>query len=341
MDTSKFFKWMALGATAGLGAWQLRRRGRRMDFAHKVVVITGGSRGLGLVMARELARQGAYLALLARNGEELARAQQELEDIGPGSVMIGECDVGNREQVREVLGDVLDCFGRIDVLINNAGVIQVGPFQHMSLGDFEEAMNAHFWGPLYTMLEVIPHMAGRGGGRIVNISSVGGRIAVPHMAPYSASKFALVGLSDALRSELRPLGIAVTTVCPGLMRTGSHVNALFKGKHGAEFAWFSVSNSLAAARAQRAAHRIIEACRYGRAHLDIGVSTRLAAVSQALTPGLVGELLAAVNRLLPKKEERFGDETWLGAECRPSWIPALFTYRADRAVEQNNEHPGL
>ena len=133
--------------------------------------------------------------------------------------------------MREAVAHILDRLGDVDVLINNAGVIQVGPLEHMEHQDFENAMATHFWGPLHLMLELIPSMRRRGFGRIVNISSIGGRIAVPHLAPYAASKFALTGLSDAVRAELAPHGIRVTTVCPGLMRTGSPVNAQVKGQH--------------------------------------------------------------------------------------------------------------
>ncbi|MEJ7710408.1 MAG: SDR family oxidoreductase [Pyrinomonadaceae bacterium] len=135
---------------------------------------------------------------------------------------------------------VTETLGGIDVLINNAGLIQVGPLEVMTLEDYEEAMRTHFWAPLYTILAVLPQMRRRQEGRIVNISSIGGKIAVPHLVPYSASKFALVGLSTGLRTELAKDKIVVTTVSPGLIRTGSPRNATFKGKHREEYAWFSI-----------------------------------------------------------------------------------------------------
>ncbi len=135
-------------------------------------------------------------------------------------------------------------FGRIDMLVNNAGVMHVGPLEHMAYGDYHQAMNVHFWGALHCTEAVLPYMRRRRSGRIVNIASIGGLIAVPHLAPYSASKFALVGYSDAVRAEVAKDGIRVTTVCPGLMRTGSAVNALVKGRHEAEFAWFGTLSSL-------------------------------------------------------------------------------------------------
>src|SRR5204863_2185868 len=159
--------------------------------------------------------------------------------------------------------------GAIDVLVDNAGIIQVGPLETMTQEDFRRAMNTHFWGPLNTTLAVLPEMRRRKTGRIVNISSIGGKISIPHLVPYSASKFALVGLSEGLRAELAKDGISVTTVCPGLMTTGSPRNAFFKGQNQAEYAWFSISDALpgVAMNAEAAARAIIRACKRGDAEI--------------------------------------------------------------------------
>ena len=132
-------------------------------------------------------------------------------------------------------------------------------------------MAVHLWGPLETMQAAVPQMRRQGSGRIVNISSVGGKVGVPHLVPYSASKFALTGLSEGLRAELMKDGIVVTNVCPGLMRTGSPRNAVFKGKHRAEYAWFSISDALpvTSIQVERAARQIIAACKRGDAELII------------------------------------------------------------------------
>ena len=119
-------------------------------------------------------------------------------------------------------------------------------------------MAVHFWGPLQTMPAAIPVMRRQRGGRIVNVSSIGGKIGVPHLAPYCASKFALTGLSESMRAELAKDGIHVTTVCPGMMRTGSPFNAWFKGRHREEFAWFAISDSLPVASIDAAASRVAD-----------------------------------------------------------------------------------
>lgn len=332
----------ALGAGAVLVGRRVVRARRRIRFTDSVVVITGGSRGLGLAIARELAREGARLVLLARDAEELERARQALASEASTAHVI-PCDVGVAEQVERAMAEVLERFGRIDVLINDAGILQFGPLAHMSQTDFQSAMDVHLWGPFHTMMAAIPAMHRQGGGRIVNISSIGGMVALPHMAPYTASKFALVGLSDALRAELARQNIHVTTVCPGLMRTGSHVNALFKGQHEAEFAWFSIGNAfpLASVSERRAARSIVEACRHGAAHLTIGVPARLAIIGNALFPELTADIMAWVNRLLPAPEPTHeGDEARTGWESQSRWAPSVLTYRSDRAVAKNNELRG-
>src|ERR1044072_2973143 len=186
-----------LVAAAGVGGLlavrALMRRWSEYDLRGKTVLITGGSRGLGLVMAREFAREGARLAICARDEGELERARADLKKLG-AQVMAVPCDVTQRTQVNEMVSIVIDRYGQIDVLVNNAGVIQVGPIEVMTLEDYEEAMRVHFWAPLYTTLAVLPDMRRRRNGRIVNLSSIGGKISVRLLFPSSASRCGLSGL---------------------------------------------------------------------------------------------------------------------------------------------------
>ncbi len=311
-------------------------RGRSFTYPGRVVIITGGSRGLGLLLARELTKRKARVALFARDREELMRAKQELDG---RSVLAITCDVADRGQVQQAVDIVLQHFGRIDVLINNAGIIQVGPLQHMSYGDFHQAMNVHFWGALHCTEAVLPHMRQRRSGRIVNIASIGGLVAVPHLAPYTASKFALVGYSNAVRAEIAKYGICVTTVCPGLMRTGSATNAQVKGCHEAEFAWFAALSSipLVSIDARRAARKILAAARRGQPHLTITPQARLMAMADRLMPNAFARMTAMADRLLPGSEPVWGDESWSGRESRPRRLPRFVTRLADRAALKNNE----
>jgi NAD(P)-dependent dehydrogenase (short-subunit alcohol dehydrogenase family) len=328
---------------AGLGVLMLARgwRTRRdYDFAGKVVVITGGSRGLGLILARELAQKGAKLVLVARHEDELGRAADDLRSRQPSvEVVTITADVRRRHDAEQSIARAIERFGRVDVLVNNAGIIQVGPLDHMKLSDYEDAMNTHFWGPLYMVLASVPHMRRRGEGRIVNISSIGGRISVPHLVPYCASKFALTGLSDGLRAELIREGIVVTTVCPGLMRTGSPVNAMFKGKRPQEYAWFAISDSLplASIDADRAARQIIGACRRGDAELVITVQAKLAVLARDLAPELFADAMALMNRILPAPTTPEGDHARSGRQSESSWAPSPLTASTYEAANDNNE----
>ena len=333
---------LMIGA-AGVGAVLLAQAWRRRsdyDFAGRSVVITGGSRGLGLVMARELADEGARLTLIARDEEELARAVDDIRTRQPfAEVLAIAADVRKRYDAERAIARAFDRFGRIDVLINNAGIIQVGPVHHMRLADYDDAMNTHFWGPLYMIVASLPHMRRQGEGRIVNISSIGGRVGVPHLVPYAASKFALTGLSDSLRYELARENIVVTTVCPGLMRTGSPVNAMFKGKHPEEYAWFAISDSLPLATidAGRAGRQVIAACRRGDAELVITVQAKLAILARTVAPELFATAMSAMNRLLPEPTGRDGDESRLGQDSESEWAPSALTAPTYRAAEENNE----
>jgi NAD(P)-dependent dehydrogenase (short-subunit alcohol dehydrogenase family) len=324
----------------GLAVWGVGRLLREeFSFTGKSVLITGGSRGLGLTIARQLAMEGARLALVARDEAELAQACDELRGIGGDAIAV-PCDLLDRAQSLGAIETVVDRYGAIDVLINNAGIIEIGPLENMRRADFEKSMDLHFWAPFNLIQQALPHMRRAGGGRIVNIASIGGKIAVPHMTPYSASKFALVGLSDAFRAELARDNIKVTTVTPGMMRTGSQVHAKFKGNYGAEYTWFSLSTALpfAAVNAERAAEKIVSACRYGQSSLVIGLPARIGIIGNALFPSFTGGLMKLVNRVLPRPTGGEGDEARSGEEARADQrLPAWLTRLGETAAERHNE----
>ena len=332
--------WLLLAGGIALTGWAISRALRKnFSFDGKAVLITGGSRGLGLLIARRICAEGGRVALLARDLNELTRARDELVKRGGEAITI-VCDLLDRAQTESAVEKVINRFGTIDVLINNAGVIEVGPLAHMQREDFERSINIHFWAPFNLIRKVVPHMRRAGGGRIVNISSIGGKLAVPHLAPYCAGKFALVGLSDSMRAELALDNIHVTTVTPGLMRTGSHVNAKFKGDHSAEYAWFSVAASLPVGSIsdECAATRIVDACRAGRPSLIMPLPARIGIAGNALFPNLTGYAMKLVNRLLPRATSSSGNQLRSGWESRgansnSSWL-GRFT---DRMAQRNNE----
>lgn len=327
---------------AGAGTWAVRRlmRPPQLNLRGKRVLITGGSRGLGLVMARELAKEGAHLIICARDRDELDHAADDLIARG-AQVLAITCDVTQDAQVQEMIDLVRERWGGVDVLINNAGIITVGPAETMTLDDYRKVMDANFWSSVHTTLAVLPEMKERGGGRIVNITSIGGVVSVPHLLPYAASKFACVGFSEGLRAELRKDGIFVTTVVPGLMRTGSPRNAIFKGKHQAEFAWFNLGDSLPflSMSAERASRQIVQALKRGDAEITLSLPAKVAARIHGLLPGLTSDVLGLVNHFLPRPGG-IGQQHASGAESKSMLSPSWLTILSERAARRNNEVRG-
>ena len=289
----------------------------RYTFQDKVALITGGSRGLGLQIARELCRRGAKVSLLARDADELASAKNGLERFKT-DVLTVQCDLTESQQIQSAVRETLQRFRKIDILINDAGIIEVGPIEHSQLKDFDRNMRVHFWAPYILYLLIAPHMRAQRGGRIVNISSIGGRIGVPHMAAYCASKFALAGFSDAARAELARDNIYVTTVTPGLMRTGSHIHANFKGDHAAEYKSFrrALKIPFASISIERAARKIVSACKGGRPALVMPFTTYLAIVANAVFPNITARVLKLVNRGLAGPVSQEGNEARSGMAIR-------------------------
>jgi short-subunit dehydrogenase len=327
----------------GVGAllvllWVVRSwRERQYDLTGKTVLLTGGSRGLGLVMARQLVQQGVRLAICARDRAELERARVELQQCD-GEVLTVPCDVTDRSQVDQMVQQVRDRFGPIDILINNAGTDLVGPMDVLTIEDYDDLMKLHFWAPLYTTYAVFPEMRQRQAGRIVNISSIGGKVVSPHMLAYCASKFALTGLSEGMRTELAKDGIAVTTVCPGFIRTGVIDHAMFKGQHRKEFTWFSIADSLPliSTSAEKVARETIAGFRRGDAEVIVPLWTWFSARLSALFPGFSTTVIGWFNRLLPGTSG-IGTERAFGKDSHSSLSPSLLTFLSDKAARQNNE----
>ncbi|WP_324677951.1 SDR family oxidoreductase [Hymenobacter sp. GOD-10R] len=331
--------WLVAAAAAAVFAAATVWRNRRgsYDLEGRVVLITGGSRGLGLVLARQAVAEGAKVAICARDAEELERARQELSAAGAEVIALPR-DLTDADAVRTLVEEVQQKLGPVDVLVNNAGIITAGPLDNTELRDYQDSMDTHFWAPLHAMQAVLPSMRRRGEGRIVNIASLGGKVAIPHLAPYSASKFALVGLSEGFRAELSQHGIMVTTVCPGLLRTGSARHAIVKGQHKKEYSWFTIADSMPfwTLSAETAARQIWNACRRGDGEIILSVPAKVLAAFHGLMPGAATDILGWVNRSLPDASER-GNERRHGYESETPLTQSWLTTLTRKAEKQNNE----
>jgi NAD(P)-dependent dehydrogenase (short-subunit alcohol dehydrogenase family) len=279
-----------LAAVGALAAWGVTgsREARPRSLRGQVVLMTGGSSGLGLSLACALAAQGCRIALCARDADELTQAQIALTAAVPGvKVMVVPCDTADRVDVELMVARVTDRFGPIDGVVNVAGVVQGGPLESLTIQDFEEVMQLNFFGALYATYAVLPRMIAQKRGWIANIDATGdrltapgGRLAVQRSMPYNCSRFALRGFSESLDIEVAKHGIAVTTVLPGLMRTGGYPG-------------LSLSS-------RAAARRIVDAIQRGKRELTLGLPAKIEGLIHDLFPGLTLAALEQVDRLLPR-----------------------------------------
>ncbi|WP_437542694.1 SDR family oxidoreductase [Sorangium sp. So ce367] len=315
---------------------------RQLDLRGRVVIITGGSRGLGLLLAEEFGRHGARVAIAGRDAEALYRAEQRLQALGV-EVHAAACDLGDRAAAEAFIDGVARAFGRIDVLVNNAGVIQVAPMQDLRVEELDEAMRSNFWSAVHATLRALPHLRRHGrAARIVNVVSIGGRVAVPHLLGYNASKFAMMGFSESVQAELThggARGPRVTTVIPGPMRTGSIYNAAFGGSPQHEFGWFGLASSLPIATidARRAARRVVAAAREGRTEVKLGLSSHLLSWAHGIAPQATVRLMGLVNALLPPPGG--GEGTTKGRDLRTPAQGSVLLRLSNEAARRNNEAP--
>lgn len=280
-----------------------------------VALVAGASRGLGLLIAAELACRGHDVAMCARDEDELrqgvALADRVVKTRGQVPVRLRpyQCDVSDREDVRRLVADVERDLGPIEVLIHVAGIIQVGPAEAMTLEHFDDAIGTMLLGPVHTAWSVLPGMRERDRGRIGIVTSIGGKVAPPHLLPYATAKFGAVGFTEGLAAELAGTGVTATTVVPGLMRTGSQEQALFTGDHEKEFAWFGTAASLPllSMDAERAARRIVDAVLRGKPEVVLTPLAQVGMRVHGLAPELTIRAMGLTKRLLPKATGGAGD----------------------------------
>lgn len=302
-----------------------------------VALVTGASRGLGLLLAAELARRGHDLVVCARSADGLQTAAERLRT-GGRRVLAVPADVGVRTDVERLVAAAVSEYGRLDVLVNNAGIIQVGPLTALTVEHFEQALDVMVLGPVYSTLAALPHLRRSPRGVVLNITSIGGKVPAPHLLPYATAKFAAVGFSETLRAELAGSGVSVTTAVPGLMRTGSPRNALFTGDATAEYRWFALADSLPllSIDAERAARRIVCAALRGRPEVILTPTAHIAVRLHGLAPGLTTRAAGLAARLLPgggPDPLRPGHATGR----QPGWFRAA-TALTRRAARRYGEH---
>lgn len=190
-----------------------------MELKDKIAIVTGGTKGIGRAIAEALLRNGMRVCICARDADEVENAVQSLSGVGDGDVIGAVCDVRDLDEVNGLFDHVADEFGGVDVLINNAGIGIFGRLAEMAPDDFRAVIETNLLGVFYCCRQAIPRMKQRGGGYIINMSSLAGTNAHPQMSAYNASKFGLNGFSEALMQEVRHDGIRVSYIMPGSVNT--------------------------------------------------------------------------------------------------------------------------
>ncbi len=194
------------------------------------VLITGGSEGIGKATAILFARKGYDLVLAARHSDRLQIVAQQLQSLGATAPLTVSCDVTDAAQVKTLVDKALEHYGYIDVLINNAGIYASAPVEEFSLEDWHRVIDTNLWGYIHTINALLPHFLQRGKGTIVNVSSIGGKIAIPYLVPYCTSKYGVTGLTQALHAELKPQGIHVCGIYPNLIQSNFVERSIIRGK---------------------------------------------------------------------------------------------------------------
>ncbi|WP_168207567.1 SDR family NAD(P)-dependent oxidoreductase [Microlunatus elymi] len=268
-------------------------------FGAPVAWVAGASRGLGLALARELGLAGYRVVITARTAADLERARELLQADGV-SVRTIVHDVRDPVAARDVVAEVEATWGSIDTVIAVAGLMKVGPLPQRA-EDYDQSIDIMLRGPINVVHAVLPSMQVRGDGRIGIVTSIAGLIPVPHLVPYTAAKFGALGFSRGLTEELRGSGISVSTIIPGLMRTGGHWHADYSGQPGNEYAWFTALSALPviSIEADRAAKIIVGGVLRGRSKIIFTLPALAGDLLYRLSPEAVGLLLGWAGRLLP------------------------------------------
>jgi short-subunit dehydrogenase len=258
----------------------------------RVVVITGASSGIGAATAVACGREGMRVALAARRKERLERVADDVRAAG-GQVRLVPTDVREEPAVQALIDETVAAWGRLDVLVNNAGIGMLAPTASTSAAEFEAIMRVNYLGTVYGILAALPHMRRQGGGHIVNVASVVGKRASPFRAAYVASKFAVMGLSEALRMEVAREGIHVTAVCP--IGTATEFHELEVNRLGVSGRGGPIQS------AEHVAGAIVRALRRPRPEVHPYPPARLLFLMNELSPSLVDRLMMAVS---PKARQR-------------------------------------
>ena len=274
------------------------------SFDDKVVAITGAGSGIGRALSLNLARQGALLAISDVDDAGLAETVDLVKGVGVREVRSDHLDVADREAFAGYASSVADQFGRVNVVVNNAGVALAGNFEDLEYPDMDWIMGINFWGVLHGTKEFLPHLIASGDGHVVNISSLFGLISMPGQSMYNAAKYAVRGMSEALREEMLVAGhpVGVTVVHPGGIKTAIARNARVSAKEDKEQTAKLFDEKLAKMTPERAAEIIVKGVQHDKARVLVGLDAHAVHHFAKLAGSRYQDVVAkAASRVLPDR----------------------------------------
>ena len=274
------------------------------SFDDKVVVITGAGSGIGRALALNLARQGALLAISDVDDAGLAETVDQVKGAGVREVRSDHLDVADRAAFAAYATAIVEHYGRVNVVVNNAGVALAGNFEDLEYGDMDWIMSINFWGVLHGTKEFLPHLIASGDGHVVNISSLFGLISMPGQSMYNAAKYAVRGMSEALREEMLVAGhpVGVTVVHPGGIKTAIARNARVSAREDKDRTARLFDEKLAKMTPERAAEIIVRGMQHDKARVLVGLDAHALHTLAKLTGSRYQDIVAkAASRVLPEK----------------------------------------
>lgn len=275
----------------------------------ETVLITGGSEGIGKATALLFARQGYNIVLAARQADRLQAVAQEIEKQGTAALAV-PTDVRDPEQVKNSIEKAIAHFGSIEVLINNAGIYLLAPVEECSLEDWQQVIDTNLWGYIHAIRAILPHFLATGKGIIVNVGSIGGKVPIPYHVPYTTSKYAVTGLTEALHEELAPKGIHVCGVHPNFIKTNLMERAIFRGNNEEDMQARhdlveTALKSNLLEKPEDVAQAIWEAVKNRRYEVMVG-SANISKATYNLLPGLMQWVFRRAFTLKDSKVGKFG-----------------------------------
>jgi len=301
LNITKLLAWTFMAGIGGLaGYFAFKRKKRQFTYQGKVVLVTGGARGLGYIMARQLVEEGAKVIICARDADQLDKAYVLLRNHGEVTYPY-VCDITEKENIVQLAYFIKKRFGRLDVLINNTGTITINPIEQLPLNNYKKFIESHLWGPMQLVRVLIPLLSKSREAKIVNIFSVGGKISLAKSQPYDVNEIVHAVFYDNISRVITGKNIKLTAIYPEFKDQDLPVNLKLKGHSEQELAWskFNESRPLISLYAENVGKQILKTAQIGKKTLTLPFPRELARIVNNINTELNLTLCQLVDHLVP------------------------------------------